>query len=137
MNLLEEGTELDLQFEKRNGLLPVVVQEQQGGQVLMIGYANQEALQRSMKTRYATFWSTSRQELWTKGETSGDRLRIASIWVDCDQDALLYQVQLEGNGVCHAKTHEGITRKACFYRRINIDSQSLVFDDLLDTKQND
>ncbi|WKN40884.1 phosphoribosyl-AMP cyclohydrolase [Tunicatimonas pelagia] len=128
MNQLEEGTELLLQFEKRGGLLPVVVQEKYSGEVLMIGYANQEALQHSIKTRYATFWSTSRQELWTKGQTSGDRLRISDIRVDCDQDALLYQVVLEGEGVCHTKTNEGQTRKACFYRKIDFDHQSLLFD---------
>ncbi|MEM6844211.1 MAG: phosphoribosyl-AMP cyclohydrolase [Bacteroidota bacterium] len=130
MNRLEEGTDLSLQFEKRNGLLPVVVQEQQSKQVLMVGYANLEALQHSIRTRYATFWSTSRQQLWTKGETSGDRLRIADIWVDCDQDALLYQVELEGSGVCHTKTADGKARKACFYRKIDLNEQSLLFEDV-------
>ncbi|MEQ9439305.1 MAG: phosphoribosyl-AMP cyclohydrolase [Cyclobacteriaceae bacterium] len=128
MNPLEEGSQLSLQFEKRAGLLPVAVQENTTGQVLMIGYANQAALELSLKTGYATFWSTSRQELWTKGETSGDRLRIINIRVDCDQDALLYQVVLEGGGVCHTKNSEGQTRKACFYRKINFSDPSLVFD---------
>ncbi len=128
MNQLEEGTELSLQFEKRGGLLPVAVQEHSSGEVLMIGYANQEALRCSIETRYATFWSTSRQELWTKGQTSGDRLRINDIWVDCDQDALLYQVTLEGKGVCHTKNTNGQTRKACFYRKIDFSRQSLIFD---------
>lgn len=128
MNVLEEGSQLSLQFGKRNGLLPVVVQEYDSGQVLMVGYANQEALRQTITTRYATFWSTSRKELWTKGQTSGDLLRVTDIWVDCDQDALLYQVILEGSGVCHTKTATGETRKACFYRKIDFGSQSLVFD---------
>nr|WKN36655.1 phosphoribosyl-AMP cyclohydrolase [Tunicatimonas sp. TK19036] len=128
MKPLEEGNNLDLQFEKRDGLLPIVVQEHTTGKVLMVGYANSEALHHTLTTRYATFWSTSRQELWTKGETSGDRLRIVDIWVDCDQDALLYQVKLEGEGVCHTKDHRGKTRKACFYRKINFSDNSLVHD---------
>ena len=134
MNNLEESTQLMLQFEKRDGLLPVVVQEHRTGQVLMIGYANHDALQFSITSRYATFWSTSRQELWIKGETSGDRLRIIEVWVDCDQDALLYQVELEGSGVCHTKTADGHTRKACFYRKLDFSSQSLIFGSLRKTK---
>lgn len=134
MKQLEEGTELALQFNKRGGLLPVVVQERDSGKVLMIGYANQEALQQSIKTRYATFWSTSRQELWVKGETSGDRLRISDIWVDCDQDALLYLVVVEGEGVCHTKAANGKSRGACFYRKIDLDSQSLIFDASIGTQ---
>jgi len=134
MNNIEESTRLMLQFEKRDGLLPVVVQENQSGQVLMVGYANHEALQHSITSRYATFWSTSRQELWTKGETSGDRLRIINVWVDCDQDALLYQVELEGSGVCHTKTANGHTRKACFYRKLDFTSQTLIFDSLSKAK---
>ncbi|MGB3588416.1 MAG: phosphoribosyl-AMP cyclohydrolase [Tunicatimonas sp.] len=134
MNHLEEGTKLSLQFKKRGGLLPVVVQEHSSGKVLMVGYANQAALQRSIETRYATFWSTSRQEMWTKGQTSGDRLRISDIWVDCDQDALLYQVVLEGEGVCHTKNNNGQTRRACFYRKIDFDRKSLIFDSATSTE---
>lgn len=128
MKSLEEGTNLNLQFEKRDGLLPVVVQEHDTGNVLMVGYANLDALQHTLKFQYATFWSTSRKELWTKGETSGDRLRVVDIMVDCDQDALLYKVILEGEGVCHTKDAEGKTRKACFYRKINFSDQSLIHD---------
>lgn len=117
---LEEGKTLALQFEKRGGLLPVIVQEQKSGSILMQGYANQAAIDKTIATGYATFWSTSRQALWTKGETSGDLLKIKAIFTDCDQDALLYQVELLGKGACHTQDENGETRKSCFYRQIDL-----------------
>jgi len=126
-NILEEGLVIDLQFEKRGGLLPVAVQETNTGQLLMLASVNKEALTKTLKTNMATFWSTSRNELWTKGETSGDYLRIDKIFVDCDQDALVYQVTLVGNGVCHTYSKDGKHRKACFYREINLKESKLEF----------
>ncbi|MEM9936167.1 MAG: phosphoribosyl-AMP cyclohydrolase [Bacteroidota bacterium] len=101
MNELEEGSALRLQFDKRGGLLPVVVQDVNTLQILMLGYADQEAFQKTLDSGMATFYSTSRQKLWTKGETSGDYLKVASIKVDCDQDAIIYQVVPQGEGACH------------------------------------
>jgi phosphoribosyl-AMP cyclohydrolase len=124
---LEEGSELFLQFKKRDGLLPVAVQEQKTGEILMIASVNKEALDHSIKTKEATFWSTSRNELWIKGETSGNRMKIHEILIDCDQDALIYKVSLEVGGVCHTKTEEGSYRKSCFYRRIDSDGDKLTF----------
>lgn len=112
MNELEEGSALRLQFDKRGGLLPVVVQDVNTLQVLMLGYANQEAFQKTLDSGMATFYSTSRQKLWTKGETSGDYLKVASIKVDCDQDAIIYQVVPQGEGACHTG------RVSCFYRQL-------------------
>lgn len=86
-NELEENLDLDLQFSKRDGLLPVAVQETKTGQLLMLASVNKEALSKTLNTKMATFWSTSRKKLWTKGETSGDLLRVDNILVDCDQDA--------------------------------------------------
>jgi len=126
---LEEGNTLTLQFEKRGGLLPVVVQEHATGTVLMQGYANQEALDKTISSGFATFWSTSRQALWTKGETSGDRLKIKAILTDCDQDALLYRVELMGEGACHTKNDAGKARKSCFYRQIDLHTRQLTFQD--------
>ena len=94
---LEEELEFRPQFDKRGGLLPVAVQEIETGQLLMLASINEEALQKTIKTGLATFWSTSRNRLWTKGETSGDALRVDNILIDCDQDALVYQVTLIGN----------------------------------------
>ncbi len=114
--LLEEGKEIKMQFEKRGGLIPVVVQEVKSNQILMLGYANEQAFQQTMETGLATFYSTSRNEIWTKGKTSGDLLKIHKILTDCDQDALIYVVELLGKGACHTKNGQGKTRKSCFYR---------------------
>jgi len=127
VQLLEEGKDLLLQFEKRGGLLPVAVQEESTGQILMLASVNKEALDITIETKKATFWSTSRNELWTKGLTSGDVLIIKKILIDCDQDALVYQVELEGNGSCHTHSKTGGLRKACFYRELNLDKKELSF----------
>jgi len=124
---LEEGLGLNLQFAKRGGLLPVAVQEISTGQLLMLASVNKEALSKTLKTKMATFWSTSRDELWTKGKTSGDMLRVDKILIDCDQDALVYQVTLLGNGVCHTYDLKGNHRKACFYRELDLEKNSLQF----------
>ena len=124
---LEEGLQFTPQFDKRGGLLPVAVQDIETGQLLMLASINEEALQKTIKTGLATFWSTSRNKLWTKGETSGDALRVDNILIDCDQDALVYQVTLLGNGVCHTFNQQGNLRKACFYRKLNTEKNSLQF----------
>ncbi|CAL2078573.1 Phosphoribosyl-AMP cyclohydrolase [Tenacibaculum sp. 190524A02b] len=124
---LEEGQRLDLQFDKRGGLLPVAVQETTTGQLLMLASVNKQALTKTLETKKATFWSTSRNKLWTKGETSGDFLRIDKILIDCDQDALVYQVTLLGDGVCHTYNLQGKHRKACFYRELNMEQSNLQF----------
>jgi len=126
-NELEEGLKLNLQFTKRDGLLPVAVQETATGQLLMLASVNKEALSKTLKTKMATFWSTSRNELWTKGETSGDMLKVDKILIDCDQDALVYQVTLLGNGVCHTFDSQGNHRKACFYRELDLKQNNLQF----------
>lgn len=123
-NNLEEGLSLNLQFEKRGGLLPVAVQENTTGELLMLAYVNKEALQKTITTKKATFFSTSRNKIWTKGETSGDFLKLDNILVDCDQDALVYKVTLLGSGVCHTYNEENKHRKACFYREINLEDET-------------
>jgi phosphoribosyl-AMP cyclohydrolase len=126
-NELEETQNLHLQFEKRGGLLPVAVQETQTGQLLMLASVNQEAFNITLKMRKATFWSTSKNEIWTKGLTSGNTLWIDEILVDCDQDALIYKVTLQKGGVCHTYNGKGINRKACFYRKLNLENNQLYF----------
>lgn len=125
---LEEGTTLNLQFKKAKGLLPVVVQESKTGDVLMLAYTNKEALHYSIKHKRAAFWSRSRNEVWVKGETSGNKLFIDEIRVDCDQDAVIYKVKLEGEGVCHTKNKHSTHRKSCFYRSLDFDSEKLTFE---------
>tara|TARA_B100001142_G_scaffold236481_1_gene234951 strand:+ start:432 stop:839 length:408 start_codon:yes stop_codon:yes gene_type:complete len=127
INQLEEGLEISPQFSKRGGLLPVVVQETSTGQILMLASVNEEAFQKTLETKLATFWSTSRNKLWTKGESSGDLLKVNNILIDCDQDAIVYQVTLLGNGVCHTFDSNGNHRKACFYRELNMEQNKLQF----------
>ncbi len=119
-NELEEGRELLIDFAKRGGVVPVVVQDIADGRILMLAYVNRQALETTLEKGMATFWSTSRNELWTKGETSGDFLKIVDIYIDCDQDALIYRVELQGGGSCHTRDPvSGQTRASCFYRKLN------------------
>jgi phosphoribosyl-AMP cyclohydrolase len=124
---LEETENLHLQFEKRGGLLPVAVQETQTGQLLMLASVNQEAFEITLKTKKATFWSTSKNEIWTKGLSLGNTLLIDEILVNCDQDALIYKVTLEKGGVCHTYNAQGKNRKACFYRKLDLENHQLYF----------
>jgi len=124
---LEEGSELLLDFAKRGGYVPAIVQDVNDGRILMLAYVNEEAFATTLKKGMATFWSTSRNELWTKGETSGDFLRIVEILTDCDQDALIYRVKPEGGGACHTKDPEtGSTRASCFYRKMDLQGGQLI-----------
>jgi phosphoribosyl-AMP cyclohydrolase len=84
----------------------------------VVAYANQQALEKTLETGIATFWSTSRNELWIKGATSGDMLKIDEVRVNCEQNSLLYLVRMMGGGVCHTKDAEGKTRPTCYYRVI-------------------
>jgi len=122
---LEEGSELNIDFEKRGGLATAIVQDVRDGRILMLAYVNKEALEETLNSSMATFWSTSRNELWKKGATSGDFLKIIDIYVDCDQDALVYRVEPQGKGACHTKDAAGETRKSCFYRKVNLESKAL------------
>jgi phosphoribosyl-AMP cyclohydrolase len=128
MKALEEGTDLQLDFTKlqkiaKTGLpvLPVVVQDADSKEVLVVAYSNQQALEHSLKTGIATFWSTSRNELWIKGKTSGDTLQLVDVRVNCEQNSLLYLVTKVGGGVCHTKDATGKTRKTCYYRSLKKD----------------
>jgi phosphoribosyl-AMP cyclohydrolase len=100
---------MQIDFEKMDGLVPAIVQEDSTGQVLMVGFMNTEAYSRTSETGYVTFYSRTRQKLWMKGETSGNRLRVISALTDCDYDTILFRVFVEGDGlVCHTGT------KSCF-----------------------
>ena len=122
---LEEGSAEKLDFEKLakvaatgQSVLPVAVQNADTGEMLTLAYANREALERSLKDRVAVFWSTSRNELWIKGATSGDFLDLVDVRVNCEQNALLYLVRPRMGGVCHTKGADGKTRRTCFYRSL-------------------
>ena len=91
-----------MDFSKLDGLIPAVIQDDASDEVLMVGFMNQEALERTVASGFATFFSRSRNTLWTKGETSGNRLRVRRMLVDCDDDTLLLRVERQGEGnVCH------------------------------------
>jgi phosphoribosyl-AMP cyclohydrolase len=104
---------MNLDFEKAGGLVTAVIQDHATGRVLMVGYMNDEAFRKTVETGFATFYSRSRQKLWLKGETSGHRLVVKSIATDCDQDAVLVEVEALGPGVCH----EGY--ESCFFRKLD------------------
>jgi len=123
---LEEGNALSINFEKRGGLIPAVAQDGRDGSILMLGYVNRQAFEETLRLGMATFWSTSRNELWTKGATSGDFLKLVKILVDCDQDAIVYVVEPQGSGACHTKDPAtGAARKSCFYRQVNLKTGKL------------
>jgi phosphoribosyl-AMP cyclohydrolase len=91
-----------MDYAKLDGLIPAVVQDGESGEILMVGFMNQEALDRTLATGFATFYSRTRGKLWTKGETSGNRLQVDNVLVDCDDDTLLLKVTRLGDGnVCH------------------------------------
>jgi phosphoribosyl-ATP pyrophosphohydrolase/phosphoribosyl-AMP cyclohydrolase len=100
-----------MDFTKLDGLIPAVVQDDRTSEVLMVGFMNREALERTLQTRFATFFSRTRGKLWMKGETSGNRLQVTRVLVDCDEDTLLLKVIRLGDGnVCHTG------QRSCFYR---------------------
>ncbi|HXE30578.1 MAG TPA: phosphoribosyl-AMP cyclohydrolase [Terriglobales bacterium] len=104
-------TDVLLDFEKQDGLTPGIVQDARTGQVLMLGFLSPESWQRTRETGYVTFWSRSRRQLWKKGETSGNRLRLVEAATDCDRDTLLLRVEVEGDGVvCHEGTVSCFTK---------------------------
>jgi phosphoribosyl-AMP cyclohydrolase len=121
---LEEGKVLKLDFTKLQKVakcgcvLPAVVQDIESKEVLIIGYVNQEALDYAIKNKVMTFWSTSRNELWIKGATSGDYLDLKEIRINCEQNSLLFLVEIRTKGSCHTKDESGTSRKGCFYRKV-------------------
>jgi len=101
-----------MDFTKLNGLIAAVVQDDESGEVLMVGFMNDEALRLTLDTGYATFYSRSRRTLWLKGETSGNRLAVRRVLTDCDDDSVVVRVVREGDGnVCHTGTRSCFTKE--------------------------
>src|SRR6185369_4875435 len=114
----EKMTQID--FDKMQGLAPAIVQDADNGDVLMVGFMNQEAFVKTLNTGYVTFYSRTRNKLWTKGETSGNRLRLVAAATDCDQDTVLIRVRVEGDGlVCHEGTRSCFTRPLEFSAEVS------------------
>lgn len=102
-----------MDFSKLDGLIPAVVQDAASGEVLMVGFMNDEAWQATRRTGFVTFFSRTRQALWTKGETSGNRLAVREVFVDCDEDTVLIKADPLGDGnVCHTG------RRSCFFKTV-------------------
>ena len=110
--------DVKIDFAKTDGLVPGIVQDWKTGEMLMLGFLNQESYEKTLASGYVTFWSRSRGKLWMKGETSGNRLKVVSAATDCDNDALLFRVEVEGDGlVCHEGT------VSCFTKPIEIGAE--------------
>jgi phosphoribosyl-AMP cyclohydrolase len=109
----------EIDFDKMQGLLPAIVQDAGSGEVLMLGFMNREAFEQTLRAGYVTFFSRTRNQLWTKGETSGNRLELLSASTDCDRDTVLLQVRVQGKGVvCHNGT------RSCFTESLAVTRQS-------------
>ena len=108
-----------IDFNKMQGLVPAIVQDAESDEILMLGFMNHEAFERTVSIGYVTFFSRTRNELWTKGESSGNRLQVVAISTDCDRDTFLIRVQVEGAGVvCHLGT------RSCFTQELQLPLQA-------------
>jgi phosphoribosyl-ATP pyrophosphohydrolase/phosphoribosyl-AMP cyclohydrolase len=103
---------MEIDFDKMQGLAPAAVQDATTGELLMVGFMNRQALDATLRTRFVTFYSRTRQTLWTKGETSGNRLEVLEAWTDCDHDTILLRVRVLGSGkVCHTGSRSCFTQE--------------------------
>jgi len=101
---------MEIDFDKMQGLVPAVIQDEDNGELLMVGFMNREALNMTLHTGFVTFYSRTREKLWTKGETSGNRLQVLAASTDCDRDTVLSRVRVLGEGkVCHKGTRSCFT----------------------------
>ncbi len=128
---LEEGAQLRLDFEKISkvaargaNVIPVVIQDAATNEVLLIAYTDKEAFEQSVRTRVLTLRSTSRDELWVKGKTSGNTYELLEVYVNCEQNSLVYKVKAKGGGICHTRNAKGKARN-CYYRRLDLSAGSL------------
>jgi phosphoribosyl-AMP cyclohydrolase len=104
-----------IDFDKMQGLVPAVIQDADTAELLMLGFMNREAFEATLRTGFVTFYSRTRQKLWTKGETSGNRLQVVAAWTDCDRDTVLLRVRVLGEGkVCHMGT------RSCFSEKLPV-----------------
>lgn len=117
MRKVDKLDQLDVDFEKSGGLVPAIAQDVVTGKVLMLAYMNRLALETTLREKRACYWSRSRQELWRKGDTSGDIQIVRDVLLDCDNDTILLLVDQKGEGACHTK------KWTCFFRRILEDGE--------------
>ncbi len=111
---------MEIDFDKLNGLAPVVIQDSCTEELLMVGFMNREAWDTTLRSGFVTFYSRTRQKLWTKGETSGNRLQVVAAWTDCDHDTILLRVRVLGEGkVCHTGS------RSCFTQELKLGAAAL------------
>jgi len=129
---LEEGLKLELDWNKLEkaaaackGIIPVAVQHADTKEVILVAYINQQAFEESLKRKMLVLWSSSRQELWIKGLTSGETFELLEARVNCEQNSLLFVVRPNRGSICHTKNISGEPRD-CYYRRIDLDTQELI-----------
>jgi len=116
-------------FTKGSGLIPAIAQDAESGEVLMLAYMNEASFQKTVKTGQACYYSRSRQKLWTKGETSGHVQKVKEIFVDCDRDTILLQVEQIGGAACHTGY------RSCFYQKVDKDKLTPVGERVFDPKE--
>jgi len=119
----------EINFRKLGGIVPVVVQDYSSGEVLMLAFMNIHAWEETLRTRRATYWSRSRNQLWVKGETSGNFQEVKEIYVDCDEDTVLLKVIQTGGAACHTGY------RSCFYRKLEGDKLKVVGEKVFDPKE--
>lgn len=131
MSSLEETNEISLDFgkiasvaAKCNDVIPVAVQNADTLEVILVAYTNRKAFEESVRSRTLVLWSTSRNELWEKGKTSGETFELLEAFVNCEQNSLLYKVRPRRGGICHTRNSKGDPRN-CYYRRINLQKLDL------------
>ena len=131
MNQLEEGSELKLDFAKIrkvaavcSDVIPVAIQNADTEEVILVAYTNEQAFKKAVETRTLALWSTSRNELWGKGKKSGETFDLVEVFVNCEQNSLLYKVRPRRGGICHTKSSSGEPRN-CFYRKLDMKSLKL------------
>ena len=120
---------ITLDFDKLNGLVPAIVQDHQSGEVLMLGFMNQDAWEKTLATGKATFFSRTRQTLWVKGSTSGNVQVVKEIRIDCDDDTVLLKVEQVGGAACHTG------HRSCFYKQIEKEGVKIVGKPLFDPEE--
>jgi len=120
---------VELDFTKGDGLIPVIAQDAETKEVLMLAYMNQQAWEETLKTGKATYWSRSRRLLWLKGETSGHVQLVKDVFIDCDNDTILLQVNQVGEAACHTGY------RSCFYRKVKDGDCVVVGEKIFDPKE--
>jgi len=109
-----ENIKLNQLVFNSDGLIPTIAQERSTNEILMVAYSNLESLKLSLENKKAYFWSRSKEKIWLKGETSGNILKLFNIYSDCDNDTLIFEVDLDGSGACHTGA------KTCFFKKLEL-----------------